>query len=127
MKYKTKDSGQRQDYSSGMRRDLQDNKPRYDLIYMPMLKRLAELHQRGVAKYGERNWEVAKTLEEYLRFKQSALRHMIQWFNEDQDEDHAAAVQFNINAAEMVRDKIGVTKDMIDKYTHEVALKDVPR
>ena len=28
----TKDSGKRKDFESGMRRDTQENKPRYDLI-----------------------------------------------------------------------------------------------
>jgi len=118
----TKDSGKRQDYASGMRRDTQENKPRYDLIYMPMLKRLAELHGRGVVKYGERNFENADSVQEYERFKQSALRHMFQWFNGDLDEDHASAVLFNINAAEMVKDKIDITEEMIEEYRTKQSL-----
>ncbi len=110
-----------------MRRDLQDNKPRYDLVYMPMLTRLAELHARGVAKYGNRNWELAESMEEYERFKQSALRHMIQWFEEQDDEDHAAAIQFNINAAEMVKDKLDITKDMVEEYKITEAEAPVPQ
>ena len=31
-KFITKDSGARQEFESGMRRDLQDGKPRYDLL-----------------------------------------------------------------------------------------------
>ena len=31
-KFETKDSGQRQEYKSGMKRDLQDGKPRFDLL-----------------------------------------------------------------------------------------------
>ncbi|MFW6246645.1 MAG: HNH endonuclease [bacterium] len=272
MKYTTKDSGKRQEYDSGMRRDTLEGKPRYDLIYIPMLTRLAELHARGVAKYGEeieewravpslndieasnfgnirnsktniiyskwvnkhgyelvslskqkrkhyqvhrlvmeafvgnsnmqvnhkdfnrtnnridnleymsmkdnikyskdndryigslnnatitfeiaeeirkriclgekqkklakeygispqtvcdinkrriwnenvkihknlnaRNWELANSKEELDRFKGSAFRHFIQWFQDEEDEDHAAAVLFNINAAEMVKTKL---------------------
>lgn len=111
MNFITKDSGKRQEYKSGMRRDLQEGKPRYDLIIAKehknnMVKRWAELMGRGASKYGSRNWELANSKEEYERFKQSAFRHFIQWFtNEDNVEDHAAAVFFNINAAEYVKEK----------------------
>lgn len=63
MKYVTKDSGKRQDYESGMKRDVQEGKPRYDLIYEPMLTRWAELMARGAEKYGgdtpitSKNWD----------------------------------------------------------------------
>lgn len=105
-KFKTKDSGKRKEFKSGMVRDTQEDKPRYDLIYLPMLTRLAELHNRGAHKYGERNWEKAHTIEEMTRFKSSAFRHLVQWLSGDVSEDHAAAVVFNINGAEMVQDKI---------------------
>lgn len=110
-KYITKDSGQRQEYASGMRRDLQDGKPRYDLVIpvgLPdhMLKRWAMLLERGMAKYGYRNWEKANSEEELLRFKQSAFRHFIQWFEGEEDEDHAAAVFFNIQAFEATKNKV---------------------
>ena len=110
-KFTTHDSGKRQDYESGMRRDLQDGKPRFDLI-MPldvpydeqMLTRWAMLMERGRAKYGERNWEKADSDEELARFKQSALRHLMQWFHGvDDGEDHAAAVFFNVQCAEFVK------------------------
>jgi hypothetical protein len=71
-----------------------------------MLTRLAELHARGVAKYGERNWELANSEEELNRFRGSAFRHFIQWFEGNEEEDHAAAILFNVNAAEMVENKL---------------------
>jgi len=110
MNYSTFDSGNREQFSTGMVRDISDNKPRYDLIYMPMLKRWAELMTRGCNKYGERNWEKASTQEELDRFKESAFRHFVQWFNgENPEEDHAAAVLFNISGAEMVNSKMSET------------------
>lgn len=105
MNYITKDSGKREEYESGMRRDSTDGKPDYTLIYEPMLTRWAELMTRGAEKYGRRNWELAKTQEELERFRASALRHMYQWLRGDRDEDHAAAILFNISAAEKVRDE----------------------
>lgn len=110
MTYETKDSGKREEYITGMRRDTQEGKPRYDLVVpllkpgmsadVIMLKRWADLMLRGAEKYGERNWELASTEEELVRFKASAFRHFMQWFNGEFDEDHAAAVMFNIQAAE---------------------------
>lgn len=106
MEFTVKDSGQRIEYKTGMRRDIQEGKPRYDLILPErgggMLKRWAEHMRKGAEKYGERNWELAETEEEYKRFRQSAIRHFIQWFDGECDEDHAAAVFFNIQAAEYV-------------------------
>ena len=110
-KFITKDSGVRQDYKSGMRRDTQDGKPRYDLILgleskYDLLTRWAELMTRGMNKYGYRNWELANSEEELIRFKASAFRHFIQWFKGMEDEDHAAAVLFNINAVEFLKEKL---------------------
>ncbi len=106
IQFETKDSGQRIEFSTGMKRDVQTNKPRYDLLDMPMLKRWAELMTRGAVKYGENNWKKAETQEELDRFKASFLRHAIQFFNGDIDEDHGAACMFNIAGAEMVKKKL---------------------
>jgi len=113
LKYKTKDSGKRVDYDSGMRRDIQEGKADfylcwpYDVPYEDqLLTRWAYLMERGKAKYGRRNWELAESPEELERFKSSAFRHLMQWLSGDDDEDHAAAVLFNINAAEHVKRKL---------------------
>jgi dATP/dGTP diphosphohydrolase len=106
MDFVTKDSGERQEFSTGMVRDTQNDKPRYDLVDWPMIKRWADLMQRGAVKYGEHNWKKASTATELSRFQASALRHMVQWFNGDIDEDHAAACYFNIAGAEMVKEKL---------------------
>lgn len=104
--YTTKDSGKRQEFSTGMKRDVQEGKPRYDLLDRPMLKRWAGLMARGAEKYGENNWKKAETEEELRRFESSALRHMMQWLDGEIDEDHASACMFNIAGAEMVKSKL---------------------
>lgn len=110
MNYTTKDSGKRQEYTTGMRRDLQDGKPDFYLItpkLLPyeeqMLTRWASLMTRGKEKYGLRNWELARTEEELERFKSSAFRHFMQWLQGEVDEDHVAACMFNLQAAEYVK------------------------
>lgn len=113
MNYITKDSGVREEYKSGMRRDTQDGKPDFYLCLpkgIPyeeqMLTRFASLLTRGAVKYNKRNWELANSEEELERFRSSAFRHMMQWLCGNKDEDHASAVLFNITAAEMVSYKL---------------------
>lgn len=108
----TKDSGERQEFSTGMKRDTTSGKIRYDLVDMPMLKRWAELMTRGAVKYGPHNWKKAATKEEMDRFKESAFRHFMTWFlGEDTEEDHAAAIYFNVAGAEMVKQKLKGTNE----------------
>jgi hypothetical protein len=109
-----KDSGKRLSFESGMVRDVDDNKPAFDLIIpenIPyeelMLTRWAELLRKGAIKYSRRNWEKADSLNELDRAKASAFRHFMQWFSGETDEDHAAAVFFNINEVETIRYKLG--------------------
>lgn len=113
MTYETKDSGVREEYASGMVRDTQEGKARFDLLLprgVPyanqMLTRFAELMARGAKKYGDRNWEKARGEEELERYHSSALRHLQQWVAGESDEDHAAAVMFNVMAGETVRFKM---------------------
>lgn len=104
--FEVKDSGVREEYESGMRRDTQEGKPDYTLIHIPFLTRLAIHLVKGAKKYGENNWKLANSPAELKRFKKSAIRHMIQWLSEEDDEDHMAAVCFNLMAAEYVKDRI---------------------
>ena len=105
-----KDSGVREDYPSGMRRDTQEGKPDYTLIDIDFLTRFAEHLGKGAIKYGEDNWRLANSESEYKRFKKSAWRHLMQWLKGKVDEDHASAVVFNIMAAEYVKEKIKTEK-----------------
>ena len=104
------DSGARQDYSSGMRRDLEDEKTDFTLaLDGPMFSRYAEHMTKGAKKYGRRNWQLANSEEELARFKRSALRHIIQWLEGARDEDHMAATVFNLNAASFVEDRLAAS------------------
>lgn len=113
MSWETKDSGARAEYSTGMVRDLNAGKARFDLLVPElqpykdtMLFRWAELMARGAEKYTARNWEQAQTAEEWERFKESAFRHFMQWYCGEMDEDHAAAVFFNIAGAEYTAQRV---------------------
>jgi hypothetical protein len=104
--FETKDSGKRVEFETGMQRDTNEGKPRFDLI-MPLdlpykeqlLTRWANLMARGAQKYSSRNWEKAETKEELDRYMDSAARHFMQWMCGETDEDHCSAVMFNITGA----------------------------
>jgi len=98
MDYITKDSWTRIEWDSGFKRDTNAGKPRYDLIPLVPLKRLAELYARWAMKYWDNNWRLAKSPEEINRFKESAFRHFMQFMNNEDDEDHGIATVFNIFA-----------------------------
>lgn len=105
--FTTKDSGKRIDFSSGMRRDIQEGKPRFDLIPIPPLRRLADLYARGAEKYGDRNWQLANSEEECQRFLASAWRHFVNWAEgADTGEDEAAGAVWNIFAYETTKEKL---------------------
>ena len=107
-----KDSGKREEFAGGMKRDTADGKIDYTTIFNgPMADRWAEHLTKGEIKYpdptpGTPNWMRAEGMAEYLRARKSALRHMRQWLRGDIDEDHAAAVYFNINLAEYIKNKM---------------------
>lgn len=126
----TKDSGKRSEYTSGMVRDTDEGKARFDLLFpedvpynKQMLTRFADLMARGAAKYAERNWEKGNSQAEIDRAKSSALRHLIQWMTGEDDEDHAAAVMFNILQAETTSKKID-TQSIILPRPGEFLVKD---
>lgn len=91
-KFITKDSGEREESETGMVRDIQAGKPRYDLIPVGPLHRLADLYARGAIKYNDNNWMKGQP---YSRTYASLFRHMIAWREGDNSEDHLAAVLWN--------------------------------
>lgn len=111
-KFVIKDSGKRQVFKSGMVRDIQDDKTDFTRVLDgPMFDRWADHLTTGEKKYpdtspGIPNWTLASGEAELVRFKESAFRHIRQWLRGNTDEDHAAAVFFNINGAEYVKAKL---------------------
>lgn len=124
--YTTKDSGQREEYDSGMVRDTQEGKSRFDLVIpkgMPydeqLLTRWANLMARGAEKYGDRNWEQGEGVAEMDRALASAFRHFMQWFTNETDEDHAAAILFNVQQVEYLKWKMRSPKKGSPKLMEE--------
>lgn len=122
-KFAVKDSGKREEFASGMMRDTAEDKTDFSLpLNGPMFERWAAHLTKGAKKYpdtkpGSPNWMLASGEAERIRFKKSAMRHFFQWYNGQTDEDHAAAVFFNINGHEYVKDRI--TKEPNHKEIRE--------
>lgn len=108
-----KGGADRVELAGGMVRSSSADKTDYTLAFDGvMLQRWAEHLTKATkppASYPKRNWlkagrgtpeDKAATLE---RYRESAARHFIQWLQGKQDEDHAAAVFFNINGHETLR------------------------
>ena len=91
----TLDSGQREEYDTGARRDTRTGKGRYDLLPPFAMRRVAGVYERGAAKYGDRNYEKGIPLTRYL---DSALRHTFELLEGKTDEDHAAQAAWNLLA-----------------------------
>lgn len=112
-----KDSGKREEFTSGMVRDTQEGKIDYSRIFDgPMVGRWGAHLTKGGVKYpdvepGVANWIRAEGQAELVRFRKSAVRHFFQWLRGDEDEDHAAAIFFNINGYEFVKAKLRAVKE----------------
>lgn len=107
--FEIKDSGARQEFSGGMVRDTTEGKIDYSsVLYGPMYRRWAAHTTKGRTKYpdsfpGVPNWTLAEGVEEWLHARASYLRHSDAYLRGAVDEDHAAAMFFNVNFMEYVR------------------------
>jgi hypothetical protein len=108
-----KDSGTRTEFSGGMVRETDTLKPAFNLILpkgVPyseqMLTRFAEHMRRGALKYSDRNWENGVGLAEIERASGALFRHMMQYLNGEEDEDHASAIYFNVMQIEYIKYKL---------------------
>lgn len=117
---KVQDSGAREEFSTGSRRDTQTGKGRPDLIPPYPMERLAKHYENGANKYGDRNWEKGQPLMRYIA---SAKRHIIDIEKGMTDEDHFAAVIWNIMSFMHTQYMIErhVLPQELDNYTESVA------
>jgi len=118
MKYKTKDSGERQEFTTGAVRDTQQDKPRFDLIPPHALKRVAEVYTRGAIKYDEWNWFKGIPFQRCLA---SCMRHVESFRRGETDEDHLAQAVFNLLAIMEFQD-VG-REDLDDMQNYDLPKK----
>lgn len=80
-------------FSTGAVRDMRDGKGRYDLISPVLLEVIARSMEVGAIKYAERNWEKGMP---FSRIMDSLLRHLNQFMQGDDTEDHLANAACNL-------------------------------
>jgi hypothetical protein len=90
-----KDSGERTQFATGSQRDSQEGKGRFDLIPFYPQERLAQHFENGARKYDDDNWKKGQPLRQYVN---SAMRHLFKISEGMLDEDHPAAVAWNMYA-----------------------------
>lgn len=100
-------SGDTVAYESGMTRERKVGLPRFSLLVptnVPyehtMVYRDAMLLTRGAENHGARNAELGNDREALDDFAESAGRHYFKWLSGMRDEDHAAALRWNVRQYE---------------------------
>jgi dATP/dGTP diphosphohydrolase, N-terminal len=103
--HKLADSGARQVTDNGFMREPEIDKPDYlrvlqarglDLVPAELIERIAEHYFQGGLKYTPNNWMRGTDSESLERNRRSAARHFVQWLHGETDEDHLAAVVWNL-------------------------------
>ena len=93
--FQVKDSGEREQFETGSRRDSRAGKGRFDLIPTQPLRELAVHYEQGAEKYGDENWKKGQPL---MRYVDSALRHINALIAGERTENHAIAAAWNMFA-----------------------------
>ena len=109
---KLKDSGERRQFDTGAVRDRAAGKGRYDLLSTQALMRLARHYEAGAIKYEDRNWEKGMPISVYV---DAAMRHLVKYIAGWNDEDHLAAVLWNISAIMFMEDEMPHLQDLPDR------------
>ena len=88
-----KDSGDRTQFATGAVRDMGSGKGRCDLVPWNDVMDLSKHCDAGAKKYGENNVRLGIPAHSLY---DSAMRHLMKWFNGWDDEDHLVAAFWNI-------------------------------
>jgi len=80
-------------FETGSQRDNREGKGRPGLMSVFALRRDARHYENGAVKHASRNWEMGQPSSAYF---DSAFRHMLDYLEGKRDEDHLAAIRWNI-------------------------------
>ncbi len=89
------------EHEGGFKREDKSLKIDYTLIPPELLRRLAVHYTYGAIEHGKHNWKNAKKLD---TFKESANRHWMQWLMDENDEDHAMSLIWNVLSYEYLKE-----------------------
>lgn len=107
-----KDSGSRESFDTGAVRDNGEGKGRFDLLSTQMLFRLAKHYENGSKKYSERNFEKGMPIS---RCVDAAMRHLTKYLAGWNDEDHLAAVCWNVAAIMLYEHRMPELMDLPER------------
>lgn len=79
-------------FATGAQRDDSEDKGMPALITWEMIRRLSLHLERGAKHYGSDNWRQGMP---FRRTADSLIRHIFQWLDRDEEEDHLAAILCN--------------------------------
>jgi hypothetical protein len=113
-----KDSGQREQFTTGSQRDIRTGKGRFDLIPCGPLFRLARIYEDGAVKYDDNNWRKGQPLSRYV---DSAERHMKKWRAGEHDEDHLAQATWNLFA--LMYTEAAIAAGMLPKELSDIPIE----
>jgi len=99
--------------ASGVNRSDPAGKPDYLLVDWGLIERWALHMGANVESKGRDNWRQASTADDERRALQSLMRHVVAFVHGVEDEDHAAAICFNVAVALRARtaQREGVQRD----------------
>lgn len=99
------DSGEREVKANGFTREPEGSRPDYlplllargiEDVPRELIERIAEHYYQGGLKYSPDNWRKGTDPESLERNRRSAARHFVAWLKGETDEDHLAAVAWNM-------------------------------
>ena len=90
-----KDSGERQNFNTGSRRDVNKGKNRPDLLPCTCEFLEGAHFAMGGVKYNDRNWELGQPI---MRYYESLKRHLLYWAMGDTGENHLNGIRWNTMA-----------------------------
>src|SRR5574340_879833 len=111
-----KDGGDREKYATGMVREPNGGRGRFELVSPIALRLLAIHYENGCIKYPDRNWEKGGKLSRHLN---SAMRHLQAFLEGDRSEDHLSACAWHCFA-------INHNLEMIKRGKLPAELNDLP-
>ena len=86
------DSGKRSEFNTGAVRDAMEGKGMPSLLPIAALRAASKRFEDGANKYGRDNWTKGIPLSRYI---DSLYRHLWQFIEGDESEDHAGAIVWN--------------------------------
>lgn len=86
------DTGERSNFETGAVRDAMEGKGLPSLLPLESLRRASKRFEDGATKYGRNNWQKGIPMSRYV---DALYRHLWQFMENDQKEDHGGAIIWN--------------------------------